>query len=122
MSKSAEHAAEVEQTRRDPISKATLDILKRVGNQSEFSESWKSLPNAERSYLAGDIYNIIRDALKGIPTNDLIGELVSREGIACYPVKDNEKYLIQKADDDGPVAPLEVYHGPVTIITVDGES
>lgn len=60
--------------------------------------------------------------LAAISRDDLIAELVSREGVAGYTVKDGGKYLIQKADDDGPMAPLEVYHGPVTIITVDGES
>jgi len=58
--------------------------------------------------------------LAAISTNDLIGELLSREGVAGYPVLAGELYLIQKTDSGG-VSDLEKYHGPVTIITVDGE-
>ena len=44
----------------DPISDAVLKIFKRIGEQFEFKEIWNTLPNAERSYLAGDFYNIIQ--------------------------------------------------------------
>jgi hypothetical protein len=46
----------------DKISMATFSILSRIGAQSEFSEAWKKMENAERSYLCGDIYNIIKEA------------------------------------------------------------
>ena len=59
--------------------------------------------------------------LAAISTNDMIGELLSRDGVSGYPVLAGESYLIQKSDESGTVI-LEKYHGPVTIITVDGES
>ena len=55
--------------------------------------------------------------LAAISTNDLIGELLSRDGVTGYPVLWGESYLIQKTDAGG-VSDLERYHGPVTIITV----
>jgi uncharacterized NAD(P)/FAD-binding protein YdhS len=36
-----------------------LQILHRIGEQSEFKDAWKNLANTERNYLCGDIYNII---------------------------------------------------------------
>ena len=59
--------------------------------------------------------------LAAISRDDLIGELLSRDGVTGYPVLGGESYLIQKTDAGG-VSDLEKYHGPVTIITVDGES
>jgi hypothetical protein len=46
----------------DKISVATMRVLERIGIQAEFSEAWKKMENAERNYLCGDIYNIIKEA------------------------------------------------------------
>jgi len=43
------------------ISEATMRVLERIGIQAEFSEAWKKMENAERNYLCGDIYNIIKE-------------------------------------------------------------
>ena len=59
--------------------------------------------------------------LAAISTNDLIGELISRERVAAYPVLDGEGYLIQKCTTCRKTV-IERHTGPVTIITVDGES
>jgi len=59
----------------------------------------------------------LQGTLAGISTNDLIGELLSREGIACYTVNDGEPYHIQKTGDNGTEV-FERYCGPTTIITV----
>ena len=59
--------------------------------------------------------------LSAISRDDLIGELLSRDGVAGYPVLAGESYLIQKSGDDV-TRILEKSQGPVTIITVDGES
>jgi hypothetical protein len=59
--------------------------------------------------------------LAAISINDLINELMTREGIAAYAVKGGESYRIQKQAFDGlcyAEKDLERYHGPVTIITV----
>jgi len=58
--------------------------------------------------------------LAAISTNDLIGELVSREGVAVHRVFCGERYQIQKCNKCGTL-PLENHTGPVRIITVDGE-
>ena len=58
--------------------------------------------------------------LAAISTNDLIAELASRERVSRYSVKKGEQYQIQKEVPFG-MEDLEAYHGPVTIITVDGE-
>ena len=34
-------------------------LFRRIGEQPEFKEAFEKLPNAERSYMAGDFYNII---------------------------------------------------------------
>jgi hypothetical protein len=59
--------------------------------------------------------------LAAISRDDLIAELVSREKITSYSVTGGESYHIMKSDESGTVI-LEKYHGPVRIITVDGES
>ena len=64
---------------------------------------------------------VLQDILSCLSAEDLINELMTREGIACYPVKDGESYRIQKQAFDGlcyAEKDLERYHGPVTIITV----
>ena len=43
------------QTERDLI----IALFHRIGEQLELTEEWKKLPNAERSVMAGDFYNII---------------------------------------------------------------
>ena len=63
----------------------------------------------------------LQSILSAISRDDLIAELLSREGVAGCPVLSGESYLIQKMDG-GEVSFIENYHGPVTIITVDGES
>ena len=60
--------------------------------------------------------------LSAISRDDLIGELVSREGVARHDIIDGEPYRIQKKAPCWKTFILESYHGPVTIITVDGES
>ena len=55
--------------------------------------------------------------LAAISTNDLIAELMTRDGISAYPILGGESYLIQKTGENG-TANIEYYHGPVTIITV----
>lgn len=42
------------------INKATMKVLHRIGRQPEFKDAWERLENAERDYLCGDIYNIIK--------------------------------------------------------------
>jgi hypothetical protein len=59
--------------------------------------------------------------LAAISRDDLIGELLSREGVAGHAVTKEESYRIQKSDEDV-TRILEKSQGPVTIITVDGES
>lgn len=59
--------------------------------------------------------------LSAISRDDLIAELVSREGVACHAVTGEESYRIQKSGDDV-TRILEKSQGPVTIITVGGES
>jgi hypothetical protein len=59
--------------------------------------------------------------LAAISRDDLIAELVSREGVCPYAIKDGESYLIQKRGEFGTLT-LENGSVPVTIITVDGES
>ena len=59
--------------------------------------------------------------LSAISRDDLIAELVSREGVASYQVSDEESYRVQKGQPYGLIT-LEHHSGPVTIITVDGES
>jgi len=60
---------------------------------------------------------VLQDILSRISAEDLINELMTREGIAAYAVKGGKSYLIQKTDESG-TATLEKYYGPVTIITV----
>jgi hypothetical protein len=43
----------------DATSKTVLEIMKRIGNQHDLKEAWEHMPNAERNYIAGDLYNII---------------------------------------------------------------
>jgi len=59
--------------------------------------------------------------LSAISRDDLIAELVSREGVARHDILNGGPYRIQREVPLG-MEDLEAYHGPVTIITVDGES
>lgn len=59
-----------------------------------------------------------QEYLSDVSTNDLINELATREGIACYTVGDEEAYLIQRTTVEGRVENIERYHGSVTILTV----
>ena len=59
----------------------------------------------------------LQDILSAISSEDLLCELMTREGISRYDVKGGESYLIQKTGERG-TENLEYYHGPVTIITV----
>jgi len=64
---------------------------------------------------------VMQETLSGIPTNDLIAELATREGVELYQVKDEEKYIVQKIWNDGNgfiAQTLESYEGPIRIITV----
>jgi hypothetical protein len=56
--------------------------------------------------------------LAAISRDDLIAELVSREGVARHDVLAGETYKIQKKAPCGKKFILERYDGPVTIITV----
>jgi len=47
----------------DKISLAAMAVWKRIGEQHEFKEVWEKLENAERSYIVGDIYNIIKEVM-----------------------------------------------------------
>ena len=60
--------------------------------------------------------------LAAISRDDLIAELVSREGVALHAIAEKESYQIRKRGEDGAATFLERYQGPVRIITVDGES
>ena len=61
--------------------------------------------------------------LAAISRDDLIAELVSREGVACYNVDEDSAYSVQKGSAFGVgMFNLEKHKGPVRIITVDGES
>ena len=63
----------------------------------------------------------LQEILAGISTNDLIQELSTREGIACYTVGEEEAYLIQKTtvvDQVKNIRLLESYDGPIRILTV----
>jgi len=62
-----------------------------------------------------------QEYLSDVSTEELITALVSRERVSRYSVKKGERYQIQKEVPFG-MEDLEAYHGPVTIITVDGES
>jgi hypothetical protein len=59
----------------------------------------------------------LQDILSAISSEDLIGELMTRDGISVYPILGGESYLIQKTGENG-TANIEHYHGPTTIITV----
>jgi len=45
----------IPQTERDLI----IALFHRIGEQLELKDEWKKLPNAERSAMAGDFYNIL---------------------------------------------------------------
>ena len=45
-----------------PLNYATMAILARIGKQAEFKAAWERLENAERNYICGDIYNIVKSA------------------------------------------------------------
>jgi hypothetical protein len=53
---------EEQKTPDDPLNYATMAILARIGKQVEFKEAWEKLENAERNYICGDIYNIVKSA------------------------------------------------------------
>ena len=53
---------EEQKTPDDPLNYATMAILARIGKQAEFKEAWEKLENAERNYICGDIYNIVKSA------------------------------------------------------------
>ena len=59
----------------------------------------------------------LQDILSAISSEDLLCELMTRDGISAYPILGGESYLIQKTGEHG-TENLEYYHGPVTIITV----
>ena len=57
------YQSETEQKTPDhPLNYATMAILARIGKQAEFKEAWERLENAERNYICGDIYNIVKSA------------------------------------------------------------
>ena len=63
----------------------------------------------------------LQATLASISTNDLIRELSTREGIACYTVNAEEAYLIQKTtveDQVKNIRRLESHEGPILILTV----
>jgi len=62
-----------------------------------------------------------QEYLSDVSTEELIADLVSREWVKRYAIKDGESYLIQKRGEFGTLT-LENGSVPVTIITVDGES
>ena len=51
-----------EKTPVDPVSHATMMILLRISKQAEFKEVWQNLENAERNYICGDIFNLVKTA------------------------------------------------------------
>ena len=53
---------EEQKTPDDPLNYVTMAILARIGKQVEFKEAWEKLENAERNYICGDIYNIVKSA------------------------------------------------------------
>jgi len=53
---------EEQKTPDNPLNYATMAILARIGKQAEFKEAWEKLENAERNYICGDIYNIVKSA------------------------------------------------------------
>lgn len=55
--------------------------------------------------------------LSSVSTEDLFAELVSREGVSHYTVKDGEPYMIRTWGENG-TGIIERYLGPVDIITV----
>ena len=73
-----------------------IALFHRIGEQLELKEEWQKLPNAERSAMAGDFYNIIAShsdfefkpwvtayqegVLKGISVGreKVLGELITR--------------------------------------------
>ena len=53
-------------------------LFRRIGEQSEFKEAFEKLPNAERSIMAGDFYNIITSHSNTINQGKVHTEF-------CYP-------------------------------------
>ena len=74
----------------DPISDAVLKIFKRIGEQFEFKEIWNTLPNAERSYLAGDFYNIIQST-SATPAPAACEDNGCTDTDACDEICDNQR-------------------------------
>ena len=69
-------------------------VLKRIGEQPEFAEAWKNMLNAERSYLAGDLYNIINSPRPASST-DALTDLI-KYAIAEFEearLSDNEREM-----------------------------
>jgi len=64
---------------------------------------------------------VMQETLSGIPTNDLIAELATREGIEVYTVGTEEEYLIKRMGVEARHEVLEAYHGPIRILTVVDE-
>ena len=60
---------------------------------------------------------ICEEYLSDVPTENLIAELISREGVAYYNISESESYQIQKKVGDK-VSILEKYDGSVQIITI----
>ncbi len=57
--------------------------------------------------------------LSNVSKKELIDELTSREGVACFDVSKDETYDIRKLNDCGNGnRVLEKYYGPIKIITV----
>jgi hypothetical protein len=86
------------------ISAITMDILKRFGEQPEFKEAWKNLPNAERNYLCGDIYNIVarsrpvhQQQEQAVRDLDKLVKWLYSEGIKFEKMCDSEENYITAA-------------------------
>jgi hypothetical protein len=47
-----------------------IKLFRRIGEQPELKEQWSKLANAERTYIAGDFYNII---MKNLPPQKVDG-------------------------------------------------
>ena len=68
----------------------TMQILKRIGEQYEFSEAWKKMENVERSYLAGDIYNVISSAIS--EHNKAVIKELERHASECAGFEEEDWY------------------------------
>ena len=91
----------------DALCQPTHDLIvalfRRIGDQFELKDEWKKLPNAERSDMAGDFYNIIA-AHTNIPNDgdvvlNLIKDFIIKNKICSAETVYQSDRVIENAYD-----------------------